>query len=156
MRGMEPIRTITSLADFDALALGSIVCPPRLPGLARGKSWDDNWSTFGRSRDDCSAVAWTMMTMHCRVDAPEVWLLWDAAAAAPTKPSAWVSVIPDRRPATKAHTGLGYAKAAISARLYGPAGAHADMEIRQLDPATGKFTTLHVIRAGTTKAQLPW
>ena len=156
IRGMEPIRILTSLEALDALALGSIVCPPRVPSLARGKAWDDSWTTFGRSRDDCTAVVWSMMTMHCPEDAPEVWVLWDSAAAAPTKPAAWVTVIPDRRPVTKAHVSLGHAKSAVSRRMYGPRGADVNLEIRELDPASGTFATLHVFPAGTTRDQLPW
>ncbi|GAC1376942.1 MAG: hypothetical protein NVSMB43_17580 [Pseudarthrobacter sp.] len=70
-------------------------------------------------------------------------MLWDPAATAPAplKPNSWTSFIPSRRPATKAHTSLGYAKAAITHRVFGFAGAAEDMSIQELNPATSGATS---------------
>jgi hypothetical protein len=103
-------------------------------------------------------VAWTILTMHCPADAPEVWVLWDAAATAPEplKPSSWRTVVPGRSPKLKSHTTLGNAKAAVSSRVYGDNGATVEMSIWQDNPTNGDFVLLHVIPAGTPKSQLPW
>jgi hypothetical protein len=65
-------------------------------------------------------------------------------------------VHPSRRPATKAHTSLGYANAAISPRLSDFRGAAEDMSIQELNPATGKYATLFTVPKGTPKSQMPW
>ncbi|MDF9749067.1 hypothetical protein [Arthrobacter sp. ES3-54] len=72
------------------------------------------------------------------------------------KPSAWTSVIKYRRPATKAHTSLGYAKAAVTHRVHDSRGVAEDMSIQELNPASGNFEPLFIIPKGTLKSQLPW
>jgi hypothetical protein len=119
----------------------------------------DLYVTFESTHEADAREVWAIMTMHCPVDAPEVWVLWDAAAAAaapePLKPSSWLTIIPGRRPTKKAHTGLGLAKSAISHQMYGGV-ATVDMSLHELNPATGEYDILHFIPKGTLKSQLPW
>lgn len=164
---MEPFRIITAPEELAALHIDSIVCPPRLPASAYRKAWtgmipnegrSDLFATFESSREYDIREVWAITTMHCPVDAPEVWVLWDSAAKAPEplKPSSWTSTIPSRRPATKAHTSLGFAKSAVSFRVYDRGGAVEDMSIQELNPATGQYETLFTIPKGTRKSDLPW
>lgn len=163
---MEPFRTITSIEELAALRIDSIVCPPRLPASAYRKAWtgmipnegrSDLFATFESSREYDIREVWAITTMHCPVDAPEVWVLWDSAAKAPEplKPSSWLTIIPGRRPIKKAHTGLGLAKSAISHQMHGGVAA-VDMSLHEMNPATGEYDILHFIAKGTPKSQLPW
>jgi hypothetical protein len=163
---MEPFRIISTIEEFAGLRVNSIVCPTFRPASAYRKAWGgypsegkaDIFVTFESTRESDLNEVWAILTTHCPEDAPEIWVLWDAAAQAPEplKPGSWTSIIPSRRPATKAHTSLGYAKAAVSHRVHDSKGAAADMAIQELNPATGKFEPLFAIPAGTSKAQLPW
>ena len=166
MRVMEPFRVITSPEELAALRIDSIVCPPRFPGHAYRKAWtgmvpnegrSDIYLGFGSTRELDHREVWTIVTMHCPVDAPEVWILWDPAAAAPAplKPSSWLTIIPGRRPVKKAHTGLGLAKSAITHQMSGGV-ATVDMSLQELNPATGQYDILHFIPKGTLKSQMPW
>ena len=163
---MEPLRIITTPEELAALRIDSIICPPRIPSSALRKSWASFTPNDGRSdifvgfestREWNIDEAWTILTMHCPAGAPEAWVLWDPAAAAPVplKPSSWRTVIPGRRPLRKAHTSLGYAKAAITHAMYNGV-AHEDMVLEELNPATGKFETLFAVPKGTPKIQMPW
>lgn len=154
---MEPFRIITTPEELAALRIDSIVCPPRLPASAYRKAWNGIFFTFESTREWNTRATWDVLTMHCPVDAPEVWVLWDAAATAPEplKPSAWVTIVPGRRPVKKAHTGLGLAKSAISHQMYGGV-ATDDMSLQELNPATGEYEALFSIPKGTLKSQLPW
>lgn len=164
---MEPFSIITTPEELAALRIDAIVCPPRIPVSALRKSWTSITPNHGRSdifvgfestREWNCDEAWQILTMHCPADAPEAWVLWDPAATAPEplKPSSWTSVIPSRRPVTKAHTTLGFAKLAVSHRVFDHKGAAEDMSIQELNPVTGKYDTLFTVPAGTPKSQLPW
>ena len=167
MKAMEPFRIITTPEELAALRIDSIVCPPRLPGTAYRKAWtgmianegrSDLYVTFESARESDAREAWAILTMHCPVDAPEAWVLWDSAAVAPEppKPSSWRTVVPGRSPKLKSHTSLGHAKSAVSSRVYGDRGATVEMSSWQDNPTNGDFVLLHVIPAGTPKSQLPW
>ena len=156
MTGMEPFRTITTPEAFAELRVNAIVCPPNMPSFAYRKTWADLFVTFESPHEWDNRETWTILTMHCPDDAPEVWVLWDPEARKTVpKHSAFVSVVPSRSPRRKAHTGLGYAKSAITGRLYGGV-AREDMSILQLDPISGEYAVLHDIPKGTLKSQLPW
>ena len=71
------------------------------------------------------------------------------------KQGAFISDIPSRSPRRKAHIGLGYAKSAITGRLYSGAATEG-MEIMQLDLASSQHVVLHYIPKGTLKSQLRW
>jgi hypothetical protein len=154
---MEPYRVITTPEQLADMRIDAIVCPPRQPGLAYRKAWTDLFTTFESTREWSIQEVWTILTMHCQQDAPEAWVLWDPDAKKDPLPkqSAFVSVVPSRSPRRKAHLTLGYAKSAISSRLYRDK-TEEDMEILQLDPVSSQFVVLHRIPAGTTKSQLPW
>lgn len=163
---MEPFSIITTPEELAALRIDSIICPPRLPASAYRKAWtsftpndgrSDLYVTFESTRESDAREAWAILTMHCPADAPEAWVLWDAAATAPEplKPSSWVTIVPCRRPVKKAHTGLGLAKSAITHQLSGGV-ATEDMSLQELNPATGKYDVLFNIPKGTLKSQLPW
>jgi hypothetical protein len=157
IQGMEPYRVITTPEELAALRIDAIVCPPRQPGLAYRKAWSDLFVTFESPMEWDSRETWTILTMHCQDGAPEAWVLWDPDAKKDPLPKqgAFVSVVPSRSPRRKAHLTLGYAKSAISSRLYSGV-ADDDMEILQLDPVSSQFVVLHRVPAGTTKSQLPW
>jgi hypothetical protein len=154
---MEPYRVITTPEALSELRIDTIVCPPRQPGLAYRKAWKDLFVTFESPKEWDNRETWTILTMHSTEEVPEVWVLWDPEAKkdALPKQSAFVSVVPSRSPRRKAHLTLGYAKSAISSRLYRDK-TEEDMEILQLDPVSSQFVVLHRIPAGTTKSQLPW
>lgn len=154
---MEPYRVITTPEELAALRIDAIVCPPRQPSLAYRKAWKDLFVTFESPKEWDNRETWTILTMHCQQDALEAWVLWDPEAKKDALPrqSAFVSVVPSRSPRRKAHLTLGYAKSAISSRIYRDK-TEEDMEILQLDPVSSQFVVLHRIPAGTTKAQLPW
>ena len=154
---MEPYRVITTAEALAELRIDTIVCPPRQPGLAYRKAWKDLFVTFESPKEWDIRETWTILTMHCQEDAPEVWVLWDPEAKKPALPKqgAFISVIPSRSPRRKAHISLGYAKSAVTGRLYGGAAAE-DMEILQLDPASSQYVVLHYIPKGSLKSQLPW
>lgn len=163
MSSMEPFRIITDPEDLTELRLGSIVCPPRQPGLAYRKAWPgrggnpDLYTTFESTREADAREVWAVLTMHCPADAPEAWVLWDAGAVKADLPKqgAFVSVVPSRSPRRKAHLTLGYARSAITRRFI-RGTASEDMSILQLDPASCQYVTVHDIPAGTPKDQLPW
>lgn len=162
---MEPFRVITTIDELAALRVDSIVCPPRIPSCAYWKAWagsskdgkDDSFAAFRTTREAGITEVWAVLTMHCPEGQPSAWVLWDSAAEAPApvKPSSWTTVIPSRRPARKAHTSLGYAKAAITHQMYNGT-AREDMVLQQLNPATGTFDDLFTIPKGTPKTNLPW
>jgi hypothetical protein len=163
---MEPFRIITTPEELAALRVDAIVCPPRFPGHAYRKAWtgmvpnegrSDLYLGFGSTRELDQREVWAILTMHCPADAPEAWVIWDPAAPTPEplKPSSWRTIIPGRRPHKKAHTSLGYAKAAVTHAMYNGV-AHEDMELQELNPATGKFETLFAVPKGTPKSQMPW
>jgi hypothetical protein len=164
---MEPFSVITTPEDLAALRIDSIICPPRIPSSALRKSWaamtpnegrSDIFVGFESTREWNIDEAWSILTMHCPAGAAEAWVLWDPAAVAPERltPSSWTSFIPSRRPATKAHTSLGYAKAAVTHRVHDSGGAAEDMSIQELNPVTGRYETLFTIPKGTPKSQMPW
>lgn len=157
MSPMEPFRVITTPEAFAELRLDAIVCPPRMPSLAYGKTWGDLFVTFESPSEWDTRQAWTILTMHCPEDAPEVWVLWDPEARKSVLPrqGAFVSVVPSRSPRRKAHLGLGYARSAITSRIRN-GRAEEDMSILQLDTASNQYVVLHEIPAGTHKTQLPW
>lgn len=163
---MEPFRIITTIDELAALRTDSIVCPPRLPSCAYRKAWAaftsndgkaDIFTSFESTREADINEVWAVLTMHCPEGQPSAWVLWDSTAEAPepVKPSSWTTVIPSRRPARKAHTSLGYAKAAITHQMYSGT-AREDMVLQQLNPATGTFEDLFTIPQGTPKSNLPW
>lgn len=163
---MEPFSIIKTPEELAALRIDAIVCPPRIPSSALRKVWAGVVPNGGRSDvyvgfESTSKwgidQAWSILTMHCPADADEVSVLWDPAAAAPEplKPSSWRTTIPGRRPLRKAHTSLGYAKAAVTHAMYNGV-AHEDMVLEELNPATGKFETLFAVPKGTPKTQMPW
>lgn len=80
---MEPFRIITGPKELEALAISSIVCPPRNPQNALRKAWKDIFTKFESTRETDIREAWAGLTMHCKPGAPEVWVLWDAAAKKP-------------------------------------------------------------------------
>ncbi|WP_026535762.1 hypothetical protein [Arthrobacter sp. H14] len=151
---MHPFGTVTSFEQFTALAVNTMVCPPRRPHRAVRKAWTDQWAGFESTRITDDGEAWDAMTMHCG-EAPEVWVLWDPTAKAPAAAKAWQTVIPSRSPRRKAHTGLGYARSAISNQMRGGI-AHEAMQILQLDPGTGEYALLHDIPSGIHFSALPW
>jgi hypothetical protein len=157
IEAMEPYRVITTPKELAELRMDAIVCPPRQPGLAYRKAWKDLFVTFESPKEWDNRETWTILTMHCQHDAPEAWVLWDPEAKKDPLPkqSAFVSVVPSRSPRRKAHLTLGYAKSAISSRLYNGV-SREDMELLQLDPVSSQFVVLHRIPAGTLKSQLPW
>lgn len=84
MDRMEPFRIITSLEEFAALRVDSIVCPPRLPGSAYRKAWagitpnegrSDLYIGFGSPREWDIDEIWTIPTTHRPDGFPEVWVL---------------------------------------------------------------------------------
>lgn len=163
---MEPFRTITTPEELAALRVDSIVCPPQIPSSALRKTWAGIVPNAGRSDlfvgfESTSTwdidQAWSILTRHCPADAVGAWVLWDADAAAPEalKPSAWVNIVPGRRPIKKAHTGRGLAKSAISHQIDGGV-ATVNMSLQELNPATGQYEILHFIPSGTPNSQLPW
>jgi hypothetical protein len=163
---MEPFSIITTPEELAALRVDAIICQPRVPSSALRKAWTSFTPNDGRSdmfvgfespREWNLVQAWTILTMHCAADAPEAWVIWDPAAVSPEplKPSSWRTIIPRRRPLTKAHTSLGYAKAAVTHAMYNGV-AHEDMELQELNPATGVFETLFSVPKGTLKTQMPW
>lgn len=154
---MEPFRVITSLDDLSWLPTSSIVCPPGKPGLAYRKAGGDVFTTFESPLAMNTRETWTILTMHSPADQQELWVLWDAGAKKDALPKhgAFISVVPSRSPRRKAHTGLGFAKSAISHRMYSGT-ANEDMAILQLDPASSQYVVLHDIPKGTLKSQLPW
>jgi hypothetical protein len=158
--------TVQHPEELAALSIDAIACPPRLPVSALRKSWtsftpnggrNDIFVGFESTREWSIDEAWQILTMHCPAGAPEAWVLWDPAAAAPAplKPSSWRTVIPGRRPLRKAHTSLGYAKAAVTHAMYNGV-AHEDMVLEELNPATGRYETLFAVPKGTPKTQMPW
>ncbi|HEX9088863.1 MAG TPA: hypothetical protein VF867_15200 [Arthrobacter sp.] len=164
---MEPFAVISTPEELAALRIDAIISPPRIPSSALRKAVASFTPNAGRSdifvgfestREWNIDEAWSILTMHCPAGAPEAWVLWDPAAAAPERlaPSSWTSFIPSRRPATKAHTSLGYAKAAVSQRVHAAGGAAEDMSIQELNPVTGKYETLFTVLKGTPKSQMPW
>lgn len=157
MVAMEPYRVITDYNDFIWLPINSIVCPVGQPSRAYRKAWSNIFTTFESPLETDEQETWKILTVHCPTDAPELWVLWDAGAKkhALPKQGAFVTVVPSRSPRRKAHTGLGYAKSAITGRLYSGV-AKEDMSILQLAPATSQYVTLHDIPKGTLKSQLPW
>lgn len=77
---MEPFRIIKTAKELEALAISSIVCPPRNPQHALRKAWKDIFTKFESTRETDIREAWAGLTMHCKPGEPEVWVLWDAAA----------------------------------------------------------------------------
>ncbi|MET4144287.1 hypothetical protein [Arthrobacter sp. UYCo732] len=154
---MEPFRIITTPEELAALTISTIVCPVRQPGLAYRKAWSDLFTTFESPKEWDNREAWTILTMHCPDDKPEVWVLWDAAAKKDPLPKqgAFITVVPSRSPRRKAHIGFGYAKSAITGQLHSGV-AQEDLAILQLDPVSSQYVVLHNIPKGTLKSQLPW
>ncbi len=154
---MEPFRVITTPEELASLTVSTIVCPVHQPGLAYRKAWANLFTTFGSPCEWDVREAWTILTMHCPEDNPEVWVLWDAGYTKSALPrqGAFLTVVPSRSPRRKAHTGLGYARSAITSRLYSGV-ANEEMSVQQLEPATGQYVVLHNIPKGTLKSQLPW
>jgi hypothetical protein len=74
------------------------------------------------------------------------------------KPFKAMTVIPWRSPVQKAHSSMGYAKAAINARVYssgyGGGGAACDMQVFEL--VDNEWKLLWDIPKGTKKQDLPW
>jgi len=70
------------------------------------------------------------------------------------KPFKAMTVIPWRTPVQKAHSSMGYAKAAINARIYGSAGAACEMHLYEL--VDGEWKLLYEIPKGTKYEELPW
>ena len=83
MIAMKPFRIITTPEELEALAISSIVCPPRDPQNALRKAWKDLFTRFESTRETDLREAWAGLTMHCKPEAPEIWVLWDAAAKSP-------------------------------------------------------------------------
>jgi hypothetical protein len=154
---MEPFAIITTPEELAALRIDAIVCPPRQPGLAYRKAWKDLFVTFESPKEWDNRETWTILTMHAQEEIPEVWVLWDPEAKKDPLPKqgSFVSVVPSRSPRRKAHLGLGYARSAITTRMYSGV-AKEDMSILQLDPASSQYVVLHSIPKGTLKSQLPW
>lgn len=151
---MESFRIITEAGQLTELPVSTIICPPRQPNLARRRAWTDEWAAFESTRIFSDAETWDSMTSWCPAGDKEVWVLWDAAASKPAVTKAWQTVIPDRRPERKNHTGLGPSKNSVTGRIYDTAAQH--MQILELDPDTGDFVLLYDVPVGTRISQLPW
>jgi hypothetical protein len=71
----------------------------------------------------------------------------------PVKSFPYLTVIPDRRPVQKVHTGLGQAKNAILFRDYGR-GIPRDCQVYEW--SNEGWTLLWDIPAGATRDEMPW
>ncbi|NKX56829.1 hypothetical protein [Arthrobacter mobilis] len=143
---MKPSRILAGVGELRTLEPYSLVCPPTPlvhPPEAERRGWLEPGS---------NAVIPAEQTFERLARNGKILFHWDARPTGQGK--AWQTIIPGRKPLKKAHVTLTHAKSAITGRIWRV--ADVEMQILELDPATGEFTVLYDIPTGTTVPRLPW
>lgn len=127
---MIPARIIRSEAELAAVAADSLVCPAFTPESVYQAGGRGTFSEPGVEEDHSSAAVWEMSTGAYETQVldedREMWVLWDAAAPGPSRPSRgedspdWMSSVPGRSPMRVAHMSRDEAVEALEDALQSP------------------------------------
>lgn len=165
---MNPYRIVRSEAELEEVTPGSLVCAAYSLRTIFEKQNINEWVEPGSEEEITTAAVWELMTGAYETiildEDREVWVLIDAAAPGPVRPSRSADS-PDyltrARPGDRAaewvtHASLAEARAEIESLIGAGAAANNMLIYAREDKARIDFYPVEHIVAGTVAAGLPW